>query len=364
MKIGYINKDGNYPPTTNTSVHAHQITSRLIKHGCQIYSLEGFTGPLFHKFSRYELLRFLSKIDILYVKATGRIIWDSLSILKIVKGYKIPLIWEVHSPPDFMGKSRFFINGEMRWRMLSGLVNEAICISEEMGKYLKQNIGIRNINVIPNGSDPLMFSPDRKRLNIYPHLNRNNIKILWVGSMGYSWHGVDIIHKIAKRFLNINKNVNFILIGKKSNTKVTCAKNMTIFKEIPYFSIPAYIASSDICLCLYNSQTDHKIGFHFSPLKLFDYMSCAKPIIASAMGQIERVIRNGENGFLTDNSVDDIIKKILFLIDNKDEAEKVGKKAREDVLNYYNWERAAKQVLATLEKALSKKRVLSALSYA
>ncbi len=356
MKIGYINRDGDYPPTTNTSVHAYQITNRLLEKGCKIHSLEAYPHPEFKRFNRCEILKFLSSIDILYIKMTGRLFWDSLSLLKLFKPSKLPLVWEMHSPAEFMGKSRFFIQGEKRWQLLSKIADAAICVSKEVSNYAK-NIGLKDAYVVQNGSDPEMFSPEKRDPKIYSFLNHEDLKILWTGSLGYWWHGSDIIYKVAKRFLNINERVKFILIGKTNDANLPHEKNVIILNQIPYFSIPPYIASADICLCLYNSFDNQcSIGFHFSPLKLFDYMASAKPVIASAMGQIKEVIRDGENGFITNNSVDDIVEKILFIIQNRKKAAELGEAARQDVINYYNWNRATVQILEVFKNVLVKYR--------
>jgi glycosyltransferase involved in cell wall biosynthesis len=39
-------------------------------------------------------------------------------------------------------------------------------------------------------------------------------------------------------------------------------------------------------------------NFYFSPLKLFEYLAMGKPVVASDVGQISEVIRDGDNGVL------------------------------------------------------------------
>jgi glycosyltransferase involved in cell wall biosynthesis len=80
-------------------------------------------------------------------------------------------------------------------------------------------------------------------------------------------------------------------------------------------------------------------------------MSCAKPVIASNMGQISAVIKDNKNGLLTDNRIDDIVEKILKCKNNPNFSENIGNQARKTVIDYYNWDRAVKQ---TEEMLLSK----------
>jgi len=68
------------------------------------------------------------------------------------------------------------------------------------------------------------------------------------------------------------------------------------------------------------------------PIFLTEAMSWAKPIIASRIGDIPQFIKNGENGLLEDpeNSLE-FAKKIVWTLEDKEAAAKMGNKAREDV---------------------------------
>ena len=84
---------------------------------------------------------------------------------------------------------------------------------------------------------------------------------------------------------------------------------------------------------------------HRSPLKLFEYMACGKPVIASRVGQLESVIQDGIDGLLVDNSPEDVVKKILFLRESRQQLPQMGALARDKVVQYYNWERIADATL-------------------
>lgn len=55
------------------------------------------------------------------------------------------------------------------------------------------------------------------------------------------------------------------------------------------------IRQFDIALAPY---PEHDHDFYFSPLKLFEYMACGVPVVASDMGQISEVMRDGQTGLL------------------------------------------------------------------
>jgi glycosyltransferase involved in cell wall biosynthesis len=74
-------------------------------------------------------------------------------------------------------------------------------------------------------------------------------------------------------------------------------------------------------------------------------MACAKPVIASGVGQVATVLDDGRDGLLTSNDLNDIYDKILFCLENRQKAEEIGKAAREKIVNTYNWGQTAKSTL-------------------
>jgi glycosyltransferase involved in cell wall biosynthesis len=121
--------------------------------------------------------------------------------------------------------------------------------------------------------------------------------------------------------------------------------------------VPSYIASADACLCLYHDFPWSKYGFHLSSLKLFDYMASGKPVIASQLGQLATVIEDGKDGLLTKNDVNTIYQKILFCLENQEQAARIGLSARQKVIDFYNWERVAKSTLEVIESASKSKEL-------
>ncbi len=77
------------------------------------------------------------------------------------------------------------------------------------------------------------------------------------------------------------------------------------------------------------------------------------PVIASDLGGLSEVIVNGDTGFhIEPRNIEDIANKILYLYENKDIRENLGKKARENVLKKYVWKDNAKIMLDEYKKIL------------
>ncbi len=72
------------------------------------------------------------------------------------------------------------------------------------------------------------------------------------------------------------------------------------------------------------------------PNALLEAMYCEKPCIATKVGAVEQMIKDGESGILIEpHSVDEIYNAVSVLAENKDLAKKLGKNAKAVVLNKF-----------------------------
>lgn len=69
------------------------------------------------------------------------------------------------------------------------------------------------------------------------------------------------------------------------------------------------------------------------PTLLTEAMACAKPVVASRIGDIPEFIKDGQNGFLIDpqNSAG-FAQKLIWLLKNKEASTALGQKARADIM--------------------------------
>lgn len=357
MKIGLINNFGNYPPRGGSSLHVYQQISKFIEKGHEVHSFFGnYPFDNFVKYKKGELKKFANNIDILYLRLGGGVRQDIISLAKYLSYKKIPLVWEVNALASERGGLKKYLV-EFAWKILSFHVDGVISVSNVVDKYVRKILYAKNHIVVPNGSDPELFNPLKTDRNLFSGINPDDFVVLWAGSAEFPWQGVDILFETARRMKNLEDHVKFVLITDPESLQQNLLPNMRVIKKVPYFEIGKYIASSDLCLCLYKINEESKFGFYNSPLKLFDYMSCAKPIIASPLGQISEIIKDGENGCITDNNVDNIVSSILKLKKNNELCIQMGNKARQEVIDYYNWNRVAEESIELFERCIKQRNL-------
>ena len=97
-------------------------------------------------------------------------------------------------------------------------------------------------------------------------------------------------------------------------------------------------------------------GMDTTPLSCREAMSMEKPIIASNVGGIPEMIYDKKTGLLVnEGDSENWTKNISFLIENKDIANRLGKEARQLVIEKFNWETVAKKFIVVLEDTLKRK---------
>jgi glycosyltransferase involved in cell wall biosynthesis len=133
---------------------------------------------------------------------------------------------------------------------------------------------------------------------------------------------------------------------------------------------PAYLAMMDILLSPHVPNADGS-RFFGSPTKLFEYMSMARPVIASRLGQIEDVLSPGllasrlpqqgptamtkELAVLADpGNVEELAAAMRFLVERGDWRVTLGLNARREVLEKYQWSHHVSEILRGIEANVHK----------
>jgi glycosyltransferase involved in cell wall biosynthesis len=359
MNIGYLVNFKWYPPQGGAAVHAYQVAHQLARRGHAIKTISHWhEAPGLEVYRQRDLFRFLRDIDVLYIRLHGDWAFEYWTLLKVLTFFRLPVVWEINSPLEEsidlgLRTKRAVRHFNKQRRFLSKMVNAGICVSATMKDYATDYLGIKKTYVVPNGSDPKQFGPEKKDIWVYAE-HQNYFKVLWSGSAGYGWQGIKIISEVAERIYALDKDIVFIFITNKKHLDKYAIfdKNVVVMDEKKYADLPPYIASADAGLCLYQNYGWNG-RFYFSPLKLFDYMASGLPVIASNLGQIGEVIADHENGILTDNTITHIVNRIAFLKNNPGEAKRLGSNARARVEQYYNWERVADETENILKEVIN-----------
>lgn len=365
MNIGLIYTKF-YPLTSSASVHGYQLVSNFRKLEHQVNTIGIGTNNLTKDYPKglKGILDFYRESDVIYIRINPWLKNDWLTLAKIMSLGKKKIVWEVNTPceeilanyeigkvPDSVNKWVEGQNKKRKW--LARFCDLSISVSEPLKKDMQDRFKIQNSHYIPNGSDPELFQPKKKNENNpLASVLAGKFVVVWAGNAAFKWQGTSLIGEVATRMQALDKEVVFLYISNVSIYNQTILPNIISLGEINYLKLPEFLNFADVALCLYSNYEWSPIGFYNSPLKMYDYMAMALPVIGSNIGQIAEVIEEGKNGFLTDNKVDDIVEKLLFLKSNPLIRKQVGKAARKTIETKYNWLETVKRTSQLIQDIL------------
>ena len=97
-------------------------------------------------------------------------------------------------------------------------------------------------------------------------------------------------------------------------------------------------------------------GMDTTPLSCREAMAMEKPIIATNVGGIPEMIYDEKTGYLVEEGDHQTwIDRIKLLLDNKELSKKLGKNARELLLEKFNWDIVAKKFVVAAEVVLKER---------
>lgn len=284
----------------------------------------------------------------------------------VARRFNLPFVVWIDAPGAYEQRHylrKFFqIPGlaEYLERTIVSMADRAMVVSEEIKKYLSHRPLLDGrIEVVPNGVDTEKFHPALDGRDIRRRFPFEDAVIFgFVGSFS-PWHGMERLKFLLESGLKLHSRACFLLVGdgpRRPELEAFIAakgwdKSRIQFSgHIPHAEVPRYIAAMDVCLLPYDQEME---GFYFSPLKLFEYLACGKPVLASGIGQIRQVIQEGVNGLLDSaHTSEDTLRQLKKLIENPDLRRRLGENARQTVLSQYTWYQTARKIEQIFESVL------------
>ena len=116
---------------------------------------------------------------------------------------------------------------------------------------------------------------------------------------------------------------------------------------IKHGEMPKLISAADVGIAPYKLNKEmERYGFYFSPIKIFEYMACGKPVVASDLDIIRDVISANKCGLLARlGNAEDFASKIEVLLRDEKMRERMGENGRRAVLKY-TWDSVADKILS------------------
>jgi len=198
------------------------------------------------------------------------------------------------------------------------------------------------------GFDPIQI-PNAINLENLPQEKdrRFEKQIIFVGRLSKE-KGIETLIEVSK---NLPNDINLLIVGSGPESEKIKKLSETL-DNIHYLGYQTHensiklIRGSNILI-----QPSLHEGISTT---ILESMACKIPIIASNLGGNKELILDNQNGFLINPEfVDDIIKKIIMILDDELLAKKFGEKSFE-LIKHYDWSKIGQKYLNLYQSLINK----------
>lgn len=216
-------------------------------------------------------------------------------------------------------------------------VDEIIVWSKKIKAEMIEN-GVRDekIKVLYPGVDAEFFIPKKK--------NGNKTNIIFLGR-AFPRKGGEYL---LKSFESVSKKFDceLIIAGVERSSIKQPIKNpkVKILGGVPYAELPQFYHTGDI-FCLPST-------WETVPTSILEAMACGLPIIATDVGGITEIVKDGETGLIVPSrDCDALTNAMTTMIEDTDKRIEMGKKARTNA-EKFRWEKVTDAFLSVYEKVM------------
>lgn len=311
----------------------------------------------------FNLLLFYwkNRVDAFYIRQSD----FTFMPLIISKFFRIPYIVEVNGL--LLNEMSMFENSRMHMaitELSEGLsyknAAKIIAVTQGVKKGIMELYDLEDekIIVIENGANTDLFRPmDQREARKKIYLDEYSKYIGFIGNLA-PWQGVEYLIQAAPIIVKAYPETRFLIAGDGIMRKelMQLAENLGVSDKvnftgsIPYNNVPLYINAFDICV-VYKKP----IKSGYSPLKLYEYLACGKPVIASRVEGFEMVELEKAGVLAKPENPEELAKAIIELIKDRKLMEELGKNGRKYVLENHSWESIGKKVAQVCKKAIEDK---------
>jgi glycosyltransferase involved in cell wall biosynthesis len=310
----------------NPNFRIHYFNMRSLQH----------RSSLKKKFYRYLICKQIKRFapELIYSR--------NAPALAAISGMRISFIYEAHRfPPETHIENFLFAQHTFK---------RLVVISQALkGDYLQAFPGLpaSKVLVAHDGADTSRSALGTPKK--FPGFN-----VGYVGNL-YRGKGMELIAELTHRC----PWANFHIVGGYGHdldfwkSRLAEEPNITFYGFIPHKETGDFISAFDVVLAPYQHHVEVPGGFDISrwmsPLKIFEYMSFGKAIVASDLPVLKEVLENGRNAVLVPpNDPEAWAGAISSLFKDQPYQHQLGQAALRDFLSKHTWAERAKRTISCL----------------
>lgn len=376
MRVLYVASDQVVPGRTGGSVHVLEVARGLAARGHEVHAVvdhgsRGIDEPgvRWHPVRwtphvRFFRFRARAAVEALLRETRPQVVMERYynfggEGISAAARAGVPSLLEVNSPVvDHPGSWKARLDALAVVRPLRAhremLCRQAAAIVSPLPQIVPE-FARGKTTTVTWGANVEAFHPDRRRDALRGEWGApaGATVVLFSGSFR-PWHGVHVLEEAARR-LRPRADVFFVLAGGSHARAATEYRGLSL-GSVPYERMPEVVASADIGVAPYDTSrlAQLRLGFFWSPLKIFEYMASGLPTVTIPRPPLSEIVREGQEGrHARDADPIDLARVIASLVDDPATRERMGASARARVVERYSWARHCEQLEAVLRRAIA-----------
>ena len=273
------------------------------------------------------------------------------------------VIYEIHDlPQGFIGPRllRWFLKGRGAYRL--AVITRAL--AADLQDRFDLPVGSPLVRIAPDGVDlerytglpasqPARMSLVSEIAGAWPvALEPERFTAGYTGHL-YAGRGVELLLALAARL----PEVNFLIVGGepqdveglRQRVRLAGLVNVILTGFIPNAQLPRFQAACDVLLMPYQRQvaasSGGDISRYLSPMKLFEYLACERPIISSDLPVLREVLHAENSLLLPCDDIDAWVSALHKLETDPGLCQRLAARARQDA-QQYTWEARVRKILS------------------
>ncbi|MCK0113554.1 glycosyltransferase family 4 protein [Ornithinimicrobium sp. F0845] len=270
----------------------------------------------------------------------------STALAEVTTTLGIPGVLEVNAPLiDEQATHRHLVDEDGARAALRAQVAAAsvvACVSEPVAAWVRSHCpeAAHKIRVTPNGVNTTRIAPTRASSDGDP-------VVLFVGTLK-PWHGTDVLLEAAA-LAKEAWQVRIVGDGPQGPALAEQADRLGLAVDfrgaVAPGDVPAALAGAAVAVAPYPAM-DEGADQYFSPLKIYEYAAAGLPVVASRVGQVPTIVRDGENGLLVEPSDPaSLAAAIDTLVSDPQRARALGLLGRDMVVTAHSWDSVLDRIL-------------------
>jgi len=363
MRVLYCAIDQVVPGALGGSVHVQAVAAGLSRLGHEVHVATRLNGPapagpVWHSLGAPLSMAHLRLLRAWKVTRLAQAVRPDIIIERYhnfggegvlaARRLWLPLVLEVNAPVvDHAGSAKHRLDRALllqplrRWREWQ--CRRADLLVTPLARILPADTPPGRILEVEWGADTEAFRPDATGPTPFTR-TPGQVVVVFAGAFR-PWHGaVHVVRAMRQLRERGRTNVRAVMIGAgpeldRVRAEAAGLESVVFTGAVAHDRMPACLAATDIGVAPFDVTAHEplKIGFYWSPLKVFEYMAAGLPVVVPDIDRLRHIVRHDREGVMYDPSAADGLANAIDGLLDSERRTTLGRAARERVETEFSW---------------------------